>query len=79
MAQKSAEAVSPASGRARGPHQNAAEAWWEQGSIGAHIKDVQVGIGFPGQLLLRGENDLDSYRARKWLISLINILAFWLI
>ena len=48
MVQKSAEAVLPASGKARGSHQNTAEAWWEQGSIGAHIKDVQVGIVFPG-------------------------------
>ena len=27
-------------------------------------------------LEVRGENYLDSYRARKWLISLINVLAF---
>ena len=27
---------------------------------------------------IRVENHLDSYRARKWLISLINVLAFGL-
>ena len=48
LVQKSTEDVIPTSERAREPHQNTAEAWREQGPRRAHIKDFQIGIGFPG-------------------------------